>query len=324
MSEPFRAALDYAGRGWRVLPLDTVAGGVCSCWRGAACRSAGKHPAEWLGPTGDDHALGTTDPAQIAEWWTAHPTANVGIVCGAASGLVVLDVDPAKGGYESGNQMFPRASALTPTVRTGGGGLHLYFAHPGSKVENRVGFRPGLDLRADGGLVVAPPSLHRAGRRYEYIRAMTVPLAAMPAALLSALARVKPTVPRPPGRVRVFRGTLTPYAEAALEAECAELAGWPRGSEGGRYRRIFKVAAQLGELVAGGALPAALVRSRALDAAAACGAVADYGEATVLKQIEEGLRAGESKPRSGERLEWEPRPPVTEWEGRPEVSAWKR
>jgi hypothetical protein len=313
------AALNYAARGWRVLPLETVTADGCTCWRGAACRSAGKHPAEWLGPTGDDHAIATTDAAHIAEWWTAHPTANVGVVCGAASGLVVLDVDPAKGGAESLITLFLRGCPQTLTVRTGSGGEHRYFAHPGGRVECRVGFRRGLDLRADGGLVVAPPSLHRSGQRYAFRGSADAPLAPMPAELVAALARFKPT-PRPLARVRVFRGTLSHYAEAALEAEYAELAGWPRGSDGGRYRRIFKVAAQLGELVAGGALPAELVRVRLLDAASACGAVADYGEAKVLKQIEEGLRAGEAKPRSGERLEWETRPPVTEWEG----TAWKR
>jgi hypothetical protein len=53
-------------------------------------------------------------------------------------------------------------------VTTGGGGHHLYFRHPGGSVRNRAGLAPGLDLRADGGYVVAPPSLHPSGRHYAW------------------------------------------------------------------------------------------------------------------------------------------------------------
>jgi len=106
-------------------------------------------------------------------WFDTWPDANVGIAIGAESGLVVLDVDPRHGGTESLEELETRHGRLplSPVVLTGGGGTHSYFAHPkGGTVPNRTNFAglPGLDLRADGGYVVAPPSVHASGRAYEW------------------------------------------------------------------------------------------------------------------------------------------------------------
>ena len=88
------AALDYARRGWPVIPLHTLTADGCSC-RGE-CSSVAKHPRT-------EHGLkdATTDKETIRRWWQEWPDANVGVVAGAASGLVVLDVDPRHGGDES-------------------------------------------------------------------------------------------------------------------------------------------------------------------------------------------------------------------------------
>jgi hypothetical protein len=313
------AALDAARRDRRVILLETATAAGCSCWRGRACRSAGKHPHRALGDTGDEHAIGTTDPALIREWWTRFPEGNLGIATGARSGLVVLDVDPARGGAASLADLFPQGRPRTLMVRTGSGGEHVYFAHPGQRVECRVGFRPGLDIRADGGLVVAPPSLHRSGERYAYVGDSDTRLALMPAELVAALARSGST-PRLPASRRVFRGTLTRYAEAALDRECAELASWPRGTEGGRIRRVWKTAACLGELVACGNLPADLVRAHVFDAALRCGVVESVGERKVREQIERGLEVGALEPRRhNETTAWAARPRPTEWAPRRDV-----
>src|SRR4051794_7912570 len=81
------AALDYAARGWPVLPLWEPRGvGVCAC--GAGCQRVGKHPRTAHG-VGD----ATTDPEQIRAWWQEWPTTNIGIATGRASGLLVVDVD---------------------------------------------------------------------------------------------------------------------------------------------------------------------------------------------------------------------------------------
>ncbi|MGM0584965.1 MAG: bifunctional DNA primase/polymerase [Pseudomonadota bacterium] len=113
---------------------------------------------------------GLPGPEQVERWAARWPDANVGIVTGAASGLLVLDVDPRHGGAESLAAIEARHGALPGTVEaeTGGGGRHLYFAHPGGERRNRAGLAPGLDLRGDGGLIVAPPSIHPSGRPYRW------------------------------------------------------------------------------------------------------------------------------------------------------------
>jgi hypothetical protein len=144
------AAVEYAGRGLPVFPCN------------------GKLPRT-------EHGFqdASTDTEAVLAWWTRWPEANIGIPTGAASGLVVLDVDVQHGGagalaeLERKHGKLPRA----PEVLTGGGGKHLYFAHPGREVRNSAGkLGPGLDVRADGGYVIAPPSLHPSGRPYRWLR----------------------------------------------------------------------------------------------------------------------------------------------------------
>ena len=89
--------------------------------------------------------------------------ANVGIATGAVSGLVVIDIDPRNGGDESYAQLkneLPSAFEKLFEVQTGGGGTHLYFQHPGGHISCRANIRPGIDVKADGGYVVAPNSTH--------------------------------------------------------------------------------------------------------------------------------------------------------------------
>lgn len=107
----------------------------------------------------------TTDEATIALWWRRWPDAGIGVRTGhAGCGAVVLDVDVGKGGEQSLAALgeLPRG----PEALTGGGGAHLFFSY--FPIGNRAGFRPGLDLRGDGGYVVVAPSLHASGRRYEW------------------------------------------------------------------------------------------------------------------------------------------------------------
>ena len=155
------AALSYSGRGWPVLPLHTVLDARCSC-ADTTCAHPGKHPRI---RSGKQHAHAAVDASIIAEWWKRWPTSNVGVVTGARSGLVVLDIDPRHGGLESLHDIEEQHGPLPvmPTVITGSGGLHLYFRHPGGRVPNRVSIFPGIDLRGDGGLVVCPPSVHVQG-----------------------------------------------------------------------------------------------------------------------------------------------------------------
>lgn len=110
--------------------------------------------------------------AELAAWFRRWPDANVAIVTGEVSSLVVIDVDPAHGGEESLQDMTDRFGPLAETLvaRTGGGGRHFYFAAPadGRAMPSRVALRPGIDVRAEGGLIIAPPSIHPSGRRYAW------------------------------------------------------------------------------------------------------------------------------------------------------------
>ena len=105
----------------------------------------------------------------IREWWTAHPDANVGIRCG--SGLAVLDVDPRHGGDAALTELEGMHGTLpvTPTVATGGDGWHFYFKAPKGLPSRTIA--PGLELKAEGRQVVAPPSIHpETGREYVWTR----------------------------------------------------------------------------------------------------------------------------------------------------------
>ena len=177
------AALDYARRGWPVIPLHTLTSDGCSCHH--ECSSVAKHPRT-------QHGLkdATTDKKTIRQWWDEWPDANVGVVAGAESGLVVLDVDPRHGGDESLRELEEQHGPLpqTPKSRTGGGGQHHLFAHPGRRIKNKVNLAPGLDIRADDGYIVAPPSLHASGKKYEWeVRPDDSPPAPTPQWLLALI-----------------------------------------------------------------------------------------------------------------------------------------
>lgn len=92
---------------------------------------------------------------EIKGWFKQFPNAQIGIVTGAISDLVVIDVE-ASGDFS----MFPE----TTTVNTGGGGVHLYYKHPGHPVKNGVRVAKLTDIRGDGGYVVAPPSSSTKGQ----------------------------------------------------------------------------------------------------------------------------------------------------------------
>jgi hypothetical protein len=109
----------------------------------------------------------TIDQMRIEEWWQENPTANIGIPTGAASGFLVVDVDPRNGGPADRSDLIQILGAIPETaeVITGGGGRHVYFRHPGGPVPHKLA--EGIDLQGDGNYVLAPPSLHPSGKRYE-------------------------------------------------------------------------------------------------------------------------------------------------------------
>jgi predicted P-loop ATPase len=155
------AALGYAKRGWPVFP----------------CRPRAKEPANRHG-----FKEATTEKGSIVAAWTARGTANVAIATGKVSGLVVLDVDPRNGGDQSLHELERLHGPLpeTVSVATGGGGRHFYFAAPIDVVGSGRA-ADGLDVKGDGGYVIAPPSIHPSGGGYTWARPPgSVPLAACP------------------------------------------------------------------------------------------------------------------------------------------------
>lgn len=162
MNELLSAALKYAAWGWHVVPLHNPTKNGCSCRRKECIDSNGKHPRidGWTKNC-------TIDPEVINSWWDQWPDANVGIVTGKISNLVVFDVDPRNGGDETVASL----GEIPETVQclSGGGGTHDYYLYPDKEVKstkNELG--DGIDIQSDGRMVVAPPSLHHSGRKYQW------------------------------------------------------------------------------------------------------------------------------------------------------------
>jgi hypothetical protein len=289
------AALAYGAAGWAVLPVAGVSSaGECGC--GRSCESPGKHPATRHGV----HDA-TTDSVLIREWWRRSPGANVGIATGSASGLIVVDVDLPKGGRESLQALVAAGRQLTPTLtsHTGGRGLHLFYDRPEVSIPNAVGrlpgvpeALPGIDLRGDGGYVVAPPSTHTSGRRYRWDRRR---IADLPSWI----------VPRgiAPERTATFAltGGASAYGAGALTAELETVRGLVVGQ---RNDGLNRAAFCLGRLVGGGELSEALVVQTLLCAALAVG----LSECEAAATIRSGLRAGMAVPRRAPQAEsgWQP------------------
>ena len=164
------AALHYAEYHWSVIPI----------------RAYDKRPLiKW-----QEFQQRRASEAEINEWYQRGTNANGGIVTGKGSGIVVLDIDFQHGGdkslatWEQQHGPLPR----TVEVKSGGGGRHLYFKHPGGVVHNKVGLAPGIDLRGDGGCIVAPPSSHPSGNAYLWLIGHgpgEIPIAELPSWLLT-------------------------------------------------------------------------------------------------------------------------------------------
>lgn len=159
----------YIGLGLAVLPLhfpyERDGRRECSCGRDD-CSQPAKHPFGRLARAGVKDA---SKDLATAERWFANSRLNIGIATGAVSGIFVLDIDPRHEGDETLAALERQHGALPSTWRflTGGGGEHVVFRHPGAHIPNSAGkLGPGIDVRGDGGYIVAPPSVHICGRPY--------------------------------------------------------------------------------------------------------------------------------------------------------------
>lgn len=154
MNELLEAALSYAEMGLAVFPL---------------------HERDKTPITAHGFEDASTEERQIRLWWKHNPSANIGIATGQKSGgLVVVDMDVDKDEGKDGYHTFKEWCAENYLVLpdswmsiTGRGGYHLFYKSDG-KVPSKIGWLEDVDIRADGGYVVAPPSIHPNGTRYEW------------------------------------------------------------------------------------------------------------------------------------------------------------
>lgn len=203
-----KAALDYGRLGWSVIPVEPRGKRPLLRWQVFQYRRAGV--------------------PEIAEWFRRWPDANIAVVTGIVSGVVVLDLDPRHGAVASVERLDREHGPLPDTVEasTGGAGRHLYFAHPGDITRNRVGLLPGIDLRGDGGYVVAPPSIHGSGEPYRWVRS---PVVLYP-------------VPLPPWILQQPAGEGAPHGHPLSHWRCLLRNGV---AEGGRNDTIASLAGHL-------------------------------------------------------------------------------
>lgn len=273
-------ALRYATHGWAVFP----------------CQPRGKTPCGHLAPHGVKDATTNTD--QIHAWWDAEPQANIGLATGRESGVIVIDLDGDRAEDAYGRLLAAHGPPGEPwctdgaSVRTGSG-WHLYLRPPKLvDIRNSASkIAPGIDIRGEGGYVIAPPSIHPTGRRY--IWRDPIPDRGLP--LLS------PTWVRllnPPTRTRTTRPSRraaadhdgTRYGLAALHGECNKVRGT---AEGGRNHALNEAAFAAGTLIASGDLNA----HHAIDELAAAAEDAGLPQREADKTIASGIRAGRAHPR---------------------------
>ncbi len=297
-------ALAYASRGIKVFPLWHTVDGQCVCADGPDCGSPGKHPRV---PRGVNYA--TNNPARVADWWRRWPDANIGLPAGA-NGLAMIDVDP----YHGGDATLATLAAwctekhcidlmATHGVRTGSGGLHLYFRDRFGDVKStRQAFgAPGVDTRGHGGYVVAPPSVHASGNRYEpmpYVGGVQP----WPAVLtrLMAMSKPRPAPIAPDGlgpapTAGIVMPGRSAWARSALARECEALRGMTREGTG-RNDALNIAAYKMGRRVGAGMLDEAETRAALIAAASGWkGHTPREIEATVNS----GLRAGIARPHDG-------------------------
>lgn len=283
---PLTAATQYLTLGWSVIPLEP---------RGKRPAVIDAGPPEKRMPW-ECYQTRQTRPDEVERWSLRWPDANIGIVAGAVSGVIVADFDGPEGAELKATREIPP----TPTARTGKG-WHVFFKHPGGEVRNFARKLPGLDLRGDGGYVVAAPSIHGNGSVYAWEVSPDMPLADPPAWLMELIrppASAPAAMPTLPPRERNNGHSCTPYGAKALDEE---LAAVRRTAEGGRNEQLNRSAFALGQLVAGGELDRALVEAELFAAALACGLTESETKAT----IRSGLGDGEKEPRRG------PQKPIT-------------
>jgi len=231
----------------------------------------------------------SSDESIIREWWSRWPDAGIGIPTGKINNIIVLDIDmdSERGldGEAALQDLLIRESAEIPTtrtIRTPRGGRHLYFKHPDRPVKNstsKIGL--GLDIKGDGGYIIAPPSHNGNGKNYTV--EIEGPIADSPDWLEKLIIEDElapaSTLSLPP------KDTPSSYAQAALRSEVEKVASAPNST---RNATLNKAAFSIGRFVGSGVLDQGEVENALLAAAERCGLSADEAR----KTISSGIKAG--------------------------------
>lgn len=189
---------EYVDLGWSVLPV----------------KPDEKRPymTNWL-----QYTRTRASKQTVANWFNSLSNAGVGVVTGRVSNMVVLDVESdCPYSIEDLLRRYPTQMYS----RTGSGGYHLFYQYPTNvaRVANRVGIFERADLRADGGFIVLPPTIHPSGNKYEWLKRGAP--GAFPLALLDL--RSQPKVQNEGWITEALRGV----SEGGRNDACARLAGY--------------------------------------------------------------------------------------------------
>lgn len=240
------AALALAAEGYPVFLLGRRKRPVANC---PTCPKAETDPSH--DPEACDHLTchgfyaATRDPDRITAMHTAVPGGLLAVRTGRVCDLAVVDIDPRNGGDIDHSLMPP-----TRAVRTGSGGWHLYYRHPGGTLAAKLRDRPGVDIKADGGYVVAPPSIHPGTRQpYRWVGGRAA--VEMPPPLIDACRPIEAPA-APAATVTPLRRGEGISSPAALLA--AHLDAVARAPEGRRRNVLYGVARGVARMVAAGAL----------------------------------------------------------------------
>jgi hypothetical protein len=244
------AALDYASQGWSVFPVHgRTDDGGCTCPR-VDCSSPAKHPV-----TRNGLLDATVNADQIDAWWQRWPWANVAVAAGEKSNIIVVDLDLYEPGCRASCAELAREIGRPPATRTaltGGGGLHQVYERPGFEIRNSAGrLGAGIDIRGDGGYIVAPPSVHITGKPYRW-RDPDAAIARWPA--LTERLRPQRRDERPAGPYvppQFSQGDGTPWGLAGFRRSLEELTAQ---RQPGRNDALYRHTLRAAQMVTGGQL----------------------------------------------------------------------
>lgn len=285
MQTPLELAQHYVAQGWPVFPCRSHAEEHVDQATGEIVTLGEKTP---LTPNGFKGA--TRFPRIIERWWSDWPDAAVGLPTGEKTGFFALDIDNKPGGangFDWLSEMEAEHGPLPDTARvtSPNGGLHIYFKYVVG-TRNRGALGAGVDIRSEGGYVLAAGSTMANGRSYKW-DTDTREIADAPAWLLDLL------LPKSaPAHTQYSQSAATnnAYVDAAVDRELADLAGAPLGT---RNNALNDAAFSIGTIVGAGALGEAEARALLQDVARGWGR--DWSRC--CKTIENGLKAGIQNPR---------------------------